>query len=367
MKKLLSIAMAAALSVSMVGCTSSKDAVATVDGKAISMTKYEEQLKFSKWIFTLQQGDNVWDEMKKQNPNYQDTVKSNVLDSMIQLQELLNYAEKNNIKPDEKTLKEYTEQNKKILENAESKKSLKEAGLDSKYLDEYAKDMSTVMAVQTYLQKKAAPTEKQMKEYYNNVKDLADASHILISTTDSNTGKELTGKKLEEAKKKADEVYNKAKSGEDFKTLAKKYSDDKGSAENGGELGEFGKGQMVEEFEKAVFSMKVGEISKPVKTQYGYHIIKLNKKSAQKYDDLKEQIKQTLTQQNVSKLMSDIQSASKVEKNEENLKKVPFGDTGKKEDKKDTSSKDSKDKEKSSADQKNSNSNKDSSEKTSDK
>lgn len=326
MKKLLSIAMAAVLSLSIVGC-SSADAVATVDGKDISAKKYEEQLKFTKWIYTLQNGEGVWDEMKKQNPDYQTTIKSNVLDSMIQLQEFLNYADKNNIKPDDKVLKQYTEQNKKILEDSKAKKSMEAAGVDSKYLDEYAKDMATVTAVQEFVQKKAAPTEKQMKEYYETVKETANAAHILISTVDQNTGKELTGAKLEEAKKKADEVYNKAKAGENFAELAKKYSTDQGSAANGGELGDFGKGQMVPEFEKAVFSMKDGEISKPVKTQYGYHIIKLNKKGTKKYADMKEEIKQTLSQQNATKMMQEIQSTSKIVKNEENLKKIPFGET----------------------------------------
>src|SRR5699024_3789042 len=104
--------------------------------------------------------------------------------------------------------------------------------------------------------------------------------------------------KKAEIKKKADEVYEKAKSGEDFAKLAKEYSQDPGSQESGGSLGEFSKGSMVEEFEKVAFSMKEGEISQPVETQFGYHIIKVNKKIKLDYDKVKAEMKQELTQKN---------------------------------------------------------------------
>lgn len=71
-------------------------------------------------------------------------------------------------------------------------------------------------------------------------------------------------------------VRERAIGGESFAELAKEYSDDPGSAQNGGSLGIFGKGQMVPEFEQAAFSLKPGEISEPVKSDFGYHIILLN-------------------------------------------------------------------------------------------
>jgi len=72
------------------------------------------------------------------------------------------------------------------------------------------------------------------------------------------------------------EVYNLAVRGDDFAAIAEMYSDDPGSAQNGGSLGVFGKGQMVPEFEQTAFKMKPGEISKPIRTQFGWHVIKLN-------------------------------------------------------------------------------------------
>lgn len=77
------------------------------------------------------------------------------------------------------------------------------------------------------------------------------------------------------AKTKADEALQKVKDGGDFAELAKEYSQDPGSAQNGGDLGEFGKGIMVPEFESAAFALKKGETSDLVRTQFGWHIIKV--------------------------------------------------------------------------------------------
>lgn len=90
-----------------------------------------------------------------------------------------------------------------------------------------------------------------------------------INSEETNTGA---------SKKKADEVLAKAKAGEDFAKLARENSGDPGTAANGGDLGYFGKGKMVPEFEEAAFKLKVGEISEPIRTVYGYHIIKLTDK-----------------------------------------------------------------------------------------
>ncbi len=96
------------------------------------------------------------------------------------------------------------------------------------------------------------------------------ASHILISGDST-------------AEKEANRIFAEIKGGANFETAAKKYSKDPGSGSNGGDLGWFGKGRMVPEFEKAAFSGKIGEIQKPVKSQFGYHIIKVTAKSSVKY------------------------------------------------------------------------------------
>lgn len=128
-------------------------------------------------------------------------------------------------------------------------------------------------------------TEDEIVDYYNNntesfkTPESVQASHILVKTE-------------EEANKIADEIEN----GLAFEEAAEKYSTCPSKA-RGGDLGFFTKGQMVPEFENAAFGMKKGEISKPVKTQFGYHIIKLVDKkesTTNSFEEVKDQIRQFL-------------------------------------------------------------------------
>jgi peptidyl-prolyl cis-trans isomerase C len=129
------------------------------------------------------------------------------------------------------------------------------------------------------------------KQYDANKKDYEQvtARHILIAFKGSPAvqkgKKELTEA---EAKVKAEEIRKKIVDGADFAELAKKESDDVGSGSRGGELGAFSHGQMVPEFEQAAFAAKVGEVTPVVRTQYGYHIIKVDKHDYTPFDQVKE-------------------------------------------------------------------------------
>ncbi|APC47429.1 peptidylprolyl isomerase [Virgibacillus halodenitrificans] len=152
-------------------------------------------------------------------------------------------------------------------------------------------------------------SEKEMKEKYDRMKTELKAQHILVE--DEETAKEV--------KKKLDD-------GGDFAKLAKEYSTD-GSAENGGDLGWFSTGQMVPKFEDAVYSMEKGEVSDPVKTEHGYHIIKLNDKrekedSVGEYKDVKDDIRRqilnekvdpTKAQEKINKLIDDAKVDVKID------------------------------------------------------
>jgi peptidyl-prolyl cis-trans isomerase SurA len=99
-------------------------------------------------------------------------------------------------------------------------------------------------------------------------------SHIMIATPPN-----ATADQKKNAKAKIDSIYKVVINNESFADLAAKYSHDQGSAKNGGELPWFGTGRMVPEFEKAAFAIqKVGDVSKPIQTQFGWHIIKLNER-----------------------------------------------------------------------------------------
>lgn len=111
----------------------------------------------------------------------------------------------------------------------------------------------------------------QCTEITNN--EEVHAQHILIAS-----GSKGKGRTDEEAKKKADEVLAQVKAGGDFGQIARDNSDDPGSAARGGDLGFFGRRAMVKPFEDAVFAMDAGQVSEVVKTNFGYHIIKLIEK-----------------------------------------------------------------------------------------
>lgn len=128
-------------------------------------------------------------------------------------------------------------------------------------------------ALLAQMQPAAAEVRKAYDENIKRfeVKESRQASHILI-TPDAGGGAEAKQK----AKARADELYAQLKKNpKDFAALAKQHSQDPGSAANGGDLGFFERGAMVKAFDEAVFSMKAGEISPPVESEFGYHIIRL--------------------------------------------------------------------------------------------
>lgn len=147
-------------------------------------------------------------------------------------------------------------------------------------------------------------TDKEIEKYYEkNIYGEVKASHILISVDiadDATTDEEKEA--YDAAKKKAKEVIKKLKDGEDFADLAKEYSDDESNNEKGGDLGYFDPNDMVDEFKEAVLELENGKYTKePVKTKFGYHIIyREDQKEKAKLKKVKDEIKETLTEQKIS-------------------------------------------------------------------
>jgi peptidyl-prolyl cis-trans isomerase C len=136
------------------------------------------------------------------------------------------------------------------------------------------------------------------KAYAENAKqyEQVKARHILIAPKGSpaaQAGKDLTD---EQAKAKAEDLRKQILAGGNFEELAKKESDDTGSGARGGDLGSFGHGQMVPEFEQAAFSAKVGEVTPVVKTQFGYHIIKVEAHDNTPLEQVRPTIEKNLKQ-----------------------------------------------------------------------
>ncbi|MGL4397142.1 MAG: peptidylprolyl isomerase [Hyphomicrobium sp.] len=129
---------------------------------------------------------------------------------------------------------------------------------------------------------------------------------------------------LVESEEKAKEIKEKLKSGGDFTALAKENSKDPGSKEDGGNLGYFGAGQMVPEFDQVVFKLAKGDVSDPVKTQFGWHLIKLEDKRVKQppaFDIVKDRILQSLLLQKAQKSAVDLRSKAKIEIVDADLKK----------------------------------------------
>jgi peptidyl-prolyl cis-trans isomerase D len=185
------------------------------------------------------------------------------------------------IQLDEEKIREFYEQNK------------------SRYMTQ---EMRTVKALRVRPADIPEPevNDAELRAFYDRnlsryqVDERVRASHIILMTM---------GKSEEEIKQveaRAQEVLAKVKAGGDFAELAKQYSEDTGNKDQGGDLGWVVRGQMVPAFEQATFALQPGQISDVVKTEYGYHVIKVHERDRahmQTFDEVKDQIRQEIAQQ----------------------------------------------------------------------
>jgi parvulin-like peptidyl-prolyl isomerase len=168
--------------------------------------------------------------------------------------------------------------------------------------------------------KDVSVTEADLRQYYDahkNEYETVHARHILIRFQGSQVPVRPGEKDLSDAEAlaKAQEIRKKIQDGADFATLAKAESDDAGSGANsGGELPAFKRGQMVQSFETAAFTMKAGELSEPVKSQFGYHIILVISHDTKSFDEvranLETQLKPDAGNKAVNKLIEDLQKST---------------------------------------------------------
>ncbi len=149
------------------------------------------------------------------------------------------------------------------------------------------------------LQATAKVDATAVQKYYDEHKseyEEVKARHILVRFKDSRVPLREGQKELSdaEAMAKAQELKKKLDAGADFAELAKAESDDTGTGAQGGDLGKFGRGQMVPEFDTAVFAQAVGKIGDPVRSAFGYHLIKVEERSSKSIDEMKDQIEKQL-------------------------------------------------------------------------
>ena len=216
----------------------------------------------------------------------------------------------------EKDYPKTEEEDKKVEEQiAQLKESYPDENTFTSLLNQYfgvttEKELEEVLrleykrneAVENFISKNLSDNEIE-KYYKNEIYGEVKASHILIIPSVSEDADEKEIAEAEkEALKTAKKVISKLKDGEDFKKLAKKYSQEEATATKGGDLGYFELDEMVDEFSSAVKELKVNEYTKePVKTSYGYHVIlKTDEKEKPELKDIKDDIKEKITLQKLN-------------------------------------------------------------------
>jgi len=166
------------------------------------------------------------------------------------------------------------------------------------------------------MEKSITVTDDDLKKKYESQKDQYDqvtAKHILIAFKGSPAAQQGKPELTEEqAKAKAEDLRKQIVAGTlKFEDAAKKESDDTGSGANGGDLGTFGHGQMVPEFEKASFEGKVGEVSAPIRTQYGYHLIRVEKRDFTPFEQVKPLLERNERQAKMEAMLNDLKTSAK--------------------------------------------------------
>ncbi len=191
----------------------------------------------------------------------------------------------------------------------------------SGYADEDAlrEDIRVSLLQQKAVTEDVEVTDEEIQQRYDRMGTKLVASHILVAD-----------------EKTANEVIEKLDAGEDFAALAEEYSTDTASAANGGELGEFGPGEMVPEFEDAAYNLEIDEISEPVQSSHGWHVIKVtdhveSEEELEPLEDIKDQIRQEIALSKVDQTAGQEKLQSLIDNAKVDVKLDEFKDLFKKE------------------------------------
>lgn len=304
-KKIITALIVGMFAFSAVGCDMiaktpegiSKSVVADVNGEKITRSQLDETVE--------QQG--IIDQIKQQyGSNYKDNTeamaalkqqKQNILDSMVTQALLLQKGEEKKLFSNTKAIEsEVTKQYQVYRKNYKTDKDWKNALTQSKLTDKDFKDqlrkMVKIKKVEEYMEKGITITDAKAKAYYDKNQEnytektnTVNLSHVLLKT---------------EAEAKT--VEDRIKKGEDFATVAKSASTDTGSKDKGGALGDIpvNTQDYDQTFMAAAIKLKAGEVSQPIQTQFGWHVIKCNSRTnypVKAFDKVKEDVKKTLLQQ----------------------------------------------------------------------
>ena len=278
--------------------------VASVNGATITQARFDSAMTPYQQQIAAMGEEAVTAEQLTQ-------IKTKVLENLIGTELLYQESLKSGLKVEEKEINAtFDEQKAQFASEVEFKEALKQYNFsDSAFKDQ----IKVGLIIQHFIDNKFTETttisDEEIKKYYDEnpsyfqEPEQVKASHIMIMV-DSSADKA----KKDEAKKKIDQALQRIKAGADFATLAKEVSEDTYTKDNGGDLDYFYKGQMVQAFEDAAFSLKPGETSNVVETEYGYHIIKVTGKKEAKTITLAESKEEIRTGLKSNKINSDVSS-----------------------------------------------------------
>lgn len=288
------------------------DVIAKVNGETIGKAEFEKAVQ----AVEAQNGGPV-------PPDQRDRVLRGVLDQLIGYKLLVQESKTRKLTATDADVDARLGQIKSQFPSEEAFKQT----MDQQHitLDQLKTDARTEIVVTRLVQNEIGPKvsvkPEQVDDFYKKNPDkfqqpeTVRASHILIRVPE---GADAAAKA--KAKTKAEGILKDVKAGKDFATLAKANSEDPGSAPNGGDLNYFPKGQMVPAFDEAAFSLKMGEVSNLVETQFGFHIIKVTDKQAAKMvaiDQVRPQIQQYLEgqarQEQTQAFLTALKSKGKIE------------------------------------------------------
>lgn len=299
-KKLLAVTLSTTLLFGLASCelisktpeAQMKEAVAKVDGKSITKGEFLKRFETKKAQMEAFYGKDFF--TKKENESYVTQIKYDVLETIINEVLLVKRAEELKVVPDDKAIQDAINKNiedaKKQLGGEDKfNQTLKDLKINLEDYKGYIKNQTIIEKLYDEVVKDVKVTDDEIKKYYNeNIYDFTEkpnkmnVSHILVKTED-------------EAKKVKAEIEAGAK----FEDVAKKYSQDPGSKDNGGNLGDvyYNDKNYDKTFMSNAIALSKGQISAPIKTQFGYHIIKVNSKEEYKQiplEKVKADIEKTL-------------------------------------------------------------------------
>lgn len=307
-----------------------ENAVATVNGKAISEKEFTENYKVYERMYKQQLGEEALKKTDKDGVSFKDKLKENILEKLI-VDELIN-QEIDNKKiaiTDEEVNNLYEQTIKDMGGQEQYEEFLKQQNITDDFIKDSIKKDYKQQKLEEAFYKENKVTEEEIKDFYDANKER------LIKYSLS----QIMADNEEDAKK----LYDKLEAGEDFAELAKNESSDTYSAANGGNMGEVQASTMPEEFLNAVSATEIGSYSKVFKSDMGYHIVKVDDKKDQ-LEDLKTEIEQTLKGQKFIEYMKDLRANADVKKMD--LPEIKDEDVKTKEEDKDADTKeDSKDSE----------------------